>query len=91
MITRAQRYMNAILDTQQEDGWICPCAPEKRAAYDTWAVALISKVMVVSSVSFLKNNNPSSCVKAGWWGIVPILLRGGICAAVVTPIWTNKE
>ena len=47
MIARAKRYMDAILDAQQEDGWICPCPPEKRAKYDTWAVALISKVMVV--------------------------------------------
>ena len=28
MIARADRYINAILDRQQEDGWICPCAKE---------------------------------------------------------------
>ena len=47
MTARAKRYMDAILALQQEDGWICPCMEEEREAYDTWAVALISKVMVV--------------------------------------------
>ena len=47
MIARAKRYMDAILAAQQEDGWICPCKKEERAAYDSWAVQLISKVMTV--------------------------------------------
>ena len=47
MITRAQKYIDAILSFQQSDGWICPCTPEKRAEYDTWATQLISKVLVV--------------------------------------------
>ena len=45
MIARAQRYIGAILDGQQEDGWICPCSREERASYDTWAVQLIGKVL----------------------------------------------
>jgi len=47
MIARARKYIDAILDRQQEDGWLCPCAKEERAAYDTWAVQLITKVLTV--------------------------------------------
>ena len=44
---RARRYMDAILEKQQEDGWICPCSLEERKRYDTWALFLIAKVMTV--------------------------------------------
>ncbi len=44
---RAKRYIDGILAGQQEDGWICPCAPEERAGYDIWAAFLICKVLVV--------------------------------------------
>lgn len=47
MIARARRYIDAILRAQRPDGWICPCADEDRARYDTWAVLLISKVLTV--------------------------------------------
>ena len=47
MIARAKRYIDAILDAQQEDGWICPCDEAARPTYDTWAVLLISKVLTV--------------------------------------------
>ncbi|MBR5868771.1 MAG: glycoside hydrolase family 127 protein, partial [Clostridia bacterium] len=47
MIGRVKRYMDAILSFQKEDGWICPCADEDRPTYDTWAIQLISKVLVV--------------------------------------------
>lgn len=47
MIARGKKYIDAIVAAQQPDGWICPCEPEKRAAYDTWAVQLISKVLTV--------------------------------------------
>lgn len=47
LITRAKKYIDAILSQQQADGWICPCKDEERATYDTWAVQLISKVLVV--------------------------------------------
>ena len=46
MIGRAKFYIDKILEHQQADGWICPVEPEKRAKYDTWAVLLISKVLV---------------------------------------------
>ncbi len=47
MIRRAQRYVDAILDAQREDGWLCPCRDEERGDYDGWALFLISKVLVV--------------------------------------------
>ena len=47
MQDRAKRYIDAILDRQQPDGWICPCPPEKRGNYDLWAVLLICKVLSV--------------------------------------------
>lgn len=47
MISRAKKYIDAILSYQKEDGWICPCKDEDRAHYDTWAIQLISKVLTV--------------------------------------------
>ena len=46
MISRAKKYIDAILAAQKPDGWICPCADDERAQYDTWAVQLITKVLV---------------------------------------------
>lgn len=45
-IARAKRYIDAILLRQRQDGWICPCKEEEIPGYDTWAVLLISKVLV---------------------------------------------
>ena len=47
MIARGRKYIDAILAQQKADGWICPCNDTERATYDTWAVLLISKVLVV--------------------------------------------
>ncbi len=47
MIARANKYVDAILNFQREDGWICPCADEERATYDAWALFLLSKVLVL--------------------------------------------
>ena len=47
MITRAKRYIDAILAHQKQDGWICPCSEEERPKYDSWAVQLITKVLTV--------------------------------------------
>ena len=47
MISRAKKYVDAILSYQKPDGWICPCDDDKRESYDTWAIQLISKVLVV--------------------------------------------
>lgn len=47
MIARAKKYIDAILSRQRPDGWLCPCDDKKRANYDTWALILISKVLVL--------------------------------------------
>ena len=47
MQQRAQRYIDAILNNQKVDGWICPCADDERETYDLWAVFLICKVLSV--------------------------------------------
>lgn len=47
MISRAKKYIDAIISFQKPDGWICPCKDEERKTYDTWAVLLISKVLTV--------------------------------------------
>lgn len=47
MIARTDKYINAILDRQQEDGWICPCKEEERQTYDIWALFLIGKVLAL--------------------------------------------
>ena len=46
LIARVKRYVDHILARQEPDGWICPVAPDARKDYDTWAVLLISKVLV---------------------------------------------
>ena len=47
LIARAKKYIDAILSYQKPSGWICPCDEERIPTYDTWAVQLISKVLVV--------------------------------------------
>lgn len=47
MQSRAAKYMDAILNRQEPDGWICPCPPEHRGGYDMWALILMAKVMMV--------------------------------------------
>ena len=44
---RAKKYVDAILERQQEDGWLCPCSKEERLTYDLWALFLVLKVLVV--------------------------------------------
>ena len=47
MIKRAKKYIDAIIERQNDDGWICPCGKNERAGYDTWAVFLILKTLTV--------------------------------------------
>lgn len=47
LIARARSYVDGILARQCEDGWLCPCAPEERRAYDLWAGMLIAKVLAM--------------------------------------------
>lgn len=44
---RAKKYMDAIMDGQKADGWICPCEDKDRWHYDMWAAILIAKVLTV--------------------------------------------
>ncbi len=44
---KADRYVETILSRQEPDGWICPCKPEERGAYDVWTVFLIAKVLAL--------------------------------------------
>ncbi len=43
----AKKYVDAIIERQKEDGWICPCSDVERANYDVWAVYIICKALVV--------------------------------------------
>ena len=43
--SRAKKYIDAILDAQRRDGWICPCKTGEIASYDTWSLQLLSKVL----------------------------------------------
>lgn len=47
MINVVKTYMDHIISSQHEDGWICPCSDEDRASYDKWVVLLIAKVLVL--------------------------------------------
>jgi hypothetical protein len=47
MKSRAKRYVDAILDRQCADGWICPCSEEARRDYDVWAYQLVCKVLAL--------------------------------------------
>jgi len=47
LISTAKKYMDAILSFQKPDGWLCPCEDDRRPFYDTWAVLLLSKVLMV--------------------------------------------
>ncbi len=64
MLNRAKKYIDAIIQQQQPDGWICPCSEENRATYDTWAVILITKVLAVYYECTLDERIPEVIYKA---------------------------
>lgn len=47
MIATVKKYVDAIISSQEEDGWICPCKGVRRKIYDTWAIQLICKTLKV--------------------------------------------
>jgi hypothetical protein len=47
MIARANKYIESILAFQKPSGWICPCNDDFIPQYDTWALLLLTKVLVV--------------------------------------------
>ena len=44
---RIKKYIDLILQGQQEDGWLCPCGIGEREHYDLWALFLMLKSLVV--------------------------------------------
>lgn len=43
----ASKYIDTILNRQQDDGWLCPTASdEERAQYDSWGVIIILKALM---------------------------------------------
>lgn len=42
-----KRYIDGIIASQEEDGWICDCAEEEKCRYDIWTAFLILKVLTV--------------------------------------------
>lgn len=44
---RAQKYIDKIIEFQKPDGWICPNGKTPIEKYDTWAILLLTKVLVV--------------------------------------------
>ncbi len=47
MKVRAKKYVDKIIENQQDDGWICPNGNLPRAHYDSWAICLLTKVLTV--------------------------------------------
>ena len=47
MIANVRKHMDYIFAHQRPDGWICPCADDKIEEYNTWALILFTKVLVV--------------------------------------------
>ena len=47
MKARAKKYVDAIIERQCDDGWICPCTEDKRFTYEIWALFLLSKTLTV--------------------------------------------
>ena len=44
---RAKKYIDKILENQDANGWICPNGNTPVEKYDTWAVQLIAKTLIV--------------------------------------------
>jgi len=48
MMARAKKFIDAILERQELDGWLCPTNTlQERATYDVWALFLILKVFTI--------------------------------------------
>ena len=47
LIARGKKYIDAIISNQKPSGWICPCSEENTSGYDSWALQLISKALIV--------------------------------------------
>ncbi len=48
MLAVAKKYIDAIIEKQEDDGWICPCATlDEKLNYDMWALFLLLKALIV--------------------------------------------
>ena len=74
---RAEKYIQAILDRQNEDGWICPCSKEERAEYDLWAVFLIGKVLAVY-YEFTESEAVLSALYRAFRNLYDLLIAGEV-------------
>ena len=75
MIARAKHYMDAILDRQEEDGWLCPNGDTPRSEYDLWAVFLIGKVLALY-YSFTKEERVEQSLRRMMKNLYDILKSG---------------
>ena len=75
--SRADKYIKAILDRQNEDGWICPCSREERADYDLWAVFLIGKVLSVYC-EFSENERALDALYKAFKNLYDLLIAGEV-------------
>lgn len=46
-IAVAKKYIDGIIASQREDGWLCICKDEERNTFDIWPAILILKVLTV--------------------------------------------
>ena len=77
LIETANLYIRSIIDRQQEDGWICPCKKEERAAYDAWAVLLIGKVLALHA-DFTGDARTEDALRRAMRNLYDLLSRGDI-------------
>ncbi|MBO4277391.1 MAG: glycoside hydrolase family 127 protein [Clostridia bacterium] len=75
MISRAEKYLNAIMDGQKPDGWICPCADDKRGEYDVWALFLICKVLAEYGI-YAGNGRALECTEKALKNLYSRMLEG---------------
>ena len=77
LISRADKYVQAIVDRQQPDGWICPCDEEARKTYDTWAVLLIGKVLALHC-EFTKDQRVEDALRRTMKNLYELLSAGEV-------------
>ena len=77
LIARADRYVQCIVDRQQEDGWICPCTEEQRASYDLWAVLLIGKVLALHC-EFTADERVETALRAAMKNLHDLMAAGTV-------------
>lgn len=77
LMAAASRYIAAIIERQQSDGWICPCSPEARSSYDAWAVLLIGKVLALHC-EFTDDDDAETALYRAMKNLYDLLADGSI-------------